>query len=179
MATPPTFTAGAILTAAQMNQAGLWLIKTQTIGSGVTTVTVADAFSADFNNYLITVNDTTISTGDRIKMTINGSAGSTYRHGGYRFQYSANALNGEGGNDQPNWAVALPGAAGKVSGEIFIQNPFNAVPTTFSSHFSGLTFAFHQIGIDTNTASSTAFTFDPDNATTLTGGTIAVYGYRK
>jgi hypothetical protein len=175
----PDFSPGEVLTAAAMDSVGLWLVKTQTIGTGVLTVTVTGAFSADWNNYLITVSDTTISTGDRIKMTINGSAGSTYRHGGYRFQYSANALNGEGGNDQPNWSVALPGAAGKISGQIFIQNPFNAVPTVFNSHFAGLTFAFHQMGVDTNTASSTAFTLDPDGATTLTGGTIRVYGYRN
>jgi hypothetical protein len=53
MATPPDFTTGAVLTAAQMNAVGLWLVKTQTVGSAVPDVTVTDAFSADYDNYKI------------------------------------------------------------------------------------------------------------------------------
>ena len=53
MATPPTFSSGAVLTAAQMNSVGMWLVKTQTVGTAVSSVTVTGAFSADYDNYLI------------------------------------------------------------------------------------------------------------------------------
>jgi hypothetical protein len=40
MATPPDFSSGAVLTAAQMNSVGLWLVKTQTVGTTVSSVAV-------------------------------------------------------------------------------------------------------------------------------------------
>jgi hypothetical protein len=40
MATPPDFSSGAVLTAAQMNSVGLWLVKTQTVGTAVSSVAV-------------------------------------------------------------------------------------------------------------------------------------------
>ena len=56
MATPPVFSAGAVLTAAQMNAVGLWEIKTQTIGTGVASFEVTGAFSSDYDNYKIVIN---------------------------------------------------------------------------------------------------------------------------
>ena len=40
---------------------GLVFIKSQTIGSGVSSVTVNDAFSATFDNYIIAVNTSSSS----------------------------------------------------------------------------------------------------------------------
>ena len=61
--TLPTFTAGEILTSSVMNDVstlgnyqGLFHVKTQTIGSGVSSVTVSSAFSSDFDDYLVAVN---------------------------------------------------------------------------------------------------------------------------
>jgi hypothetical protein len=179
MATPPDFTTGAVLTAAQMNGVGLWLVKTQVIGSGVATVVVTDAFSADYDNYRIILSDTSMSAGDRIKMTLNGSTGSTYRFGGWRSSYGAAVIDSEQGNNQANWTVALPGTSGRISGTIDIFSPQKAQPTSFSSAFGGPTFAMQMSGFDTNAAASVTFTLDPDGATTFTGGTIRVYGYRN
>ena len=65
----PTYTAGEILTSADMNDVstlgnyqGLFHIKTQTIGTAVSSVTVTGAFSSDFDNYLITVTGGTFNT---------------------------------------------------------------------------------------------------------------------
>jgi len=54
MATPPVFSAGAVLTAAQMNAVGLWLVKTDTITSGATKE-ITDAFTSDFVNYRVVI----------------------------------------------------------------------------------------------------------------------------
>ncbi len=48
--TYPSFSAGDILTAADMNAVGLWLVKTQTVGTAVASVTVTDAFSSTYDN---------------------------------------------------------------------------------------------------------------------------------
>ena len=51
--TYPTFTNGQVLPASDLNAIGLWLVKSQTVGTGVSSVTVSNAFSADFDNYRI------------------------------------------------------------------------------------------------------------------------------
>ena len=51
--TYPSFTSGEVLTAADMNAVGLWLVKTQTVGTAVASVTVTDAFSSTYDNYRI------------------------------------------------------------------------------------------------------------------------------
>ena len=56
------YSPGDVLTAADLNESsGLVLVKTQTVGSGVSSVTVTGAFSATFDNYLITDNGGTQS----------------------------------------------------------------------------------------------------------------------
>jgi hypothetical protein len=67
MATPPVFSAGAVLTAAQMNAIGLWLVKTDTITSGASKV-ITDCFNTDFRNYQIVISDTTLASLDTVQM---------------------------------------------------------------------------------------------------------------
>ena len=49
----PSFSAGEVLRAQDMNAVGRWLVKTVTVGSAVTTVPVTDAFSTEYDNYEI------------------------------------------------------------------------------------------------------------------------------
>ena len=71
-----TFTPGQILTASQMTtlqeNSGLSYIKSQTIGSAVSSVTVTSAFSADFDNYKILVNDFTPTAATQFVLTLGG-----------------------------------------------------------------------------------------------------------
>ena len=60
--TYPTFNSGDVLTAAEMNAVGLWLVKTQTIGTAVSSVTVTGAFSTDYDAYQIVVTGGTFNT---------------------------------------------------------------------------------------------------------------------
>ena len=64
MPTPPDFTAYTSLAAASLNKVGLWLVKTQAVGSGVSSVTVSSCFSADYDNYLVTVDNVDCSATD-------------------------------------------------------------------------------------------------------------------
>lgn len=56
MATPPVFTAGQVLTAAQMNAVGLWLIGTTTWSSAAGTQSFDGRFTSDFQNYKVILN---------------------------------------------------------------------------------------------------------------------------
>ena len=64
MATPPTFSAGAVLTAAQMNKIGLWTTVPTSVAngtisgnavtfSGVSSVSLNGVFTSDFDAYRI------------------------------------------------------------------------------------------------------------------------------
>jgi len=52
MATPPVFSAGAVLTAAQMNDVGMWLVTTQTF-TATSDLNIDNCFTSDFENYRI------------------------------------------------------------------------------------------------------------------------------
>ena len=58
----PDFAPGDVLTAADMDAVGLWLVKTQTVGTGVSSVTVTGAFSSTYDNYFVTYTGGTGST---------------------------------------------------------------------------------------------------------------------
>jgi hypothetical protein len=69
MATPPDFTAGQILTAAQMNAVGMWLISDTTITTQ-SSVSFDGVFTADYRNYLLilryqTTNDVSLEYQNR------------------------------------------------------------------------------------------------------------------
>lgn len=52
MATPPDFTAGAVLTAAQMDKIGMFLVGTMTFSSS-TSQSLDDVFTSDYRRYLV------------------------------------------------------------------------------------------------------------------------------
>ena len=150
-----------------------------TVGSAVATVTVTNAFTDDFLNYRIIYNNFTVSTANtRIKMTISGSTGSTYNYTGTRQDFGSGgaAVNPENGTSQGSWSLGLPStSASNLTMDIF--GPQTATRTLYWAVCVGPTFIQQGQGYDSNAASSASFTFDPDGAVTLTGGTIQIYGY--
>jgi hypothetical protein len=181
MATPPVFTAGQVLEAdAHMNKIGLWLVKTQTIGTTVSSVTVSDVFSADYENYLVTMTGGVGSTASSVKMTL-GATTTTYYQGALRLLYDSTSVR----DDVNNGTAWAPGSmsANNLDAFVIVRSPFLAKRTvmTFENTLSlaannGFTVAGG--GFLNNDTSYTAFTFTPSSGT-MTGGTIRVYGYRN
>jgi hypothetical protein len=68
MATPPDFIAGQILTAAQMNQIGLWKIASGSLSLTTSATNVTGVFSGDFTNYRVLFDITARSGTNRIEM---------------------------------------------------------------------------------------------------------------
>ncbi len=157
----------------------LTFIKSETIGSGVSSVTVSSAFSATYENYLVTIqiNSASDSTSNSIQLgstatgyygnaTIMGPAAATVT--GVAYSNATNIFSGycnltNGGTSilnilQPNLAKRTSVLAEGIS--------FSTTGSTnmVSKHFE-----------DSNTQ-HTAFTLTP-NTGTFTGGTIRVYGY--
>jgi hypothetical protein len=161
-----------------VNTSGLQLIKTQTIGSAVASVTVTDAFSATYDNYKIVINGGAASATNVMRMTL-GSTATGYYYGGKVRVYSGSDLNIEGSN-AAFWYTA-EGATGGLSGDIELRNPFLADETTFSTTITPPRTDAYWLaggGYLANTTSYTAFTLTASNGT-WTGGTIRVYGYRN
>lgn len=157
---------------------GLRFIKKQTIGTGVASVSVSDAFSATYNNYKILVSGGTSSTTTTMLWYLNGITTGNYTTMAYS-PFNAATVSGIA---QPNasyfnWAGWATGST--VYMDFECQNPFTAKAKLGTSRFieastTGNAGAAHYY--NASTTSATGFTIYPA-AGTLTGGTIYVYGY--
>jgi hypothetical protein len=153
---------------------GLTLVKTQTIGSGVSSVAVTDAFSATYDNYKIVISGGVGSTEAELNMILTGST-SGYYWGEIHTNYSStSAVNG--GSNTTKWDYCGAASTNVLAMNMELQNPFLAKYTNFQASIQragiqGFCSGYHAVA-----TSYTGFTIAPF-AGTLTGGTIRVYGY--
>lgn len=201
MATPPDFTAGGILTAAQMNAVGLWRVTNctvtsvggtaatasngvVTIGNGNTSITVNNAFSADYTNYRLIFDniDTTLTAGS-LSISLGSSTGSTYSVGGIYGAFGTATANGYGPAASTKWTDVLPVSDTNGAGVIDVLQPQKTLPSYISMQGtrSGSTGSSWYIfnGIDTAAIASTSFVTTLSSAGSFVTGTIRVYGYRN
>jgi hypothetical protein len=174
----PVFASGDVLNASDMNGVGLWLVKSQTIGTGVSSVVVTGAFSADYDNYLITVSGGVASANGGMSLQLSNSTGSTYSTAGTYGNYGINSGVGYNPAAAVRWTDCLVGGITTYSGSVFLSSPFASRATTGWTDATSQASFYKFSLIDTSTNSSTGFTFTPLSGT-LTGGTIRVYGYRN
>jgi hypothetical protein len=185
--TLPTFSAGEILTSDVMNDVsllgnyqGLFHIKTQTVGSGVSSVTVTGAFSSDFDNYLILMSGGTGSTAASIGIEIGGSTTGYYGFMAYG-DSSASAIFGAGRNNTTllNWVGGCVSAGQAVHANVQVMNPFKAAYTKFANGVYQNSGAYGTMQGEHRVATSyTSFKLVPESGT-ITGGSVRVYGYRN
>lgn len=177
MGTPPDFSVGQVLTSAHMDAVGLWLVKTQTIGTTVSSVTVSDAFSADYENYKITISGGAASSGGLLSLQLGATTTGYYAgYSGVTFSTGAASLNAD--NNAANWTRAGASFTSTPHMNVDLLNPQTAELTFINGSiitaFVGQTFA----GYLNDTTAYTAFTIAISSGT-MTGGTIRVYGYRN
>lgn len=176
----PVFTTGEVLTAANMNQVGLWLIKTQTVGSGVGSVTVPNAFSQNFQNYRVVWTGGTASATSDIGVRIGSAAANYY---GFLIYGSYSSATVSGLNDSAQTMFRYVGGADAFYSSVTfdVYRPYEAAVTTIAAqnNLGGSNLGTYQ-GRLADTNSYTSFTLLHTLGTsTLTGGTIRVYGYRN
>jgi hypothetical protein len=183
-----TYTAGEVLTASSLNanltfaasSGALQLVKTQTIGSAVATVEVTGAFSATYENYLITVSGGAGSANAQLRMIL-GATVAGYYISFYNATFDGSATSNVAVNNGAIWSgIGYAGANG-LNIAATLQSPQLAKLTYISAPFvnssgAGGAGSGQSNGYLNNSTQYTAFTISPSSGT-LTGGTIRVYGY--
>ena len=177
MTTPPDFSSGAVLTAAQMNSVGLWLVKTQVVGTGVSSVTVSSAFSTDYDSYKIIYSGGLPSTSNHLGLRLGSTT--TLYYGGLVYNASASATPaGALDTNASSFSYAAGGNVNYMLLNCDLHNPFLTKYTMINaSNLSFENYGMYNAALRDNT-SYTAFTLIP-SAGTITGGTIRIYGYRN
>jgi len=178
-----TFTSGEVLTAADTNtylaNSGLVYITQATIGSGVSSVTVSNAFSSTYDSYKVIVNGGVGSAAQAINLRLGASATGYYSVTPV-FPYAGGAVTNNNVNNGVSWTFA--GVSTTVDNNMIfdIIQPFATKVTSVTGSYinpSAGAIAGSFMGFHDNASSFSAFTLIVTG--TMTGGTITVYGYRK
>ena len=168
------YSSGDVLTAADLNQSsGLVLVKSQTIGSGVSSVTVTDAFSSTFTNYRVLMANMDGSTIASVTLQL-GSTTVNYYGVVQSWSYTTGVTQTLVNNGGP-MSVANAHTANDSYAAIELMNPNGSGRTGIAAHSGGLRGVL-MVGEDTLGGSHTSFTLAMSSGT-MTGGTIRVYGY--
>lgn len=142
MATPPVFTPYSVLTAAQMNAAGLWLIQTKSVTTA-TEITFDNCFTSDYLNYLVVMSVSAATSTNVISWQERAggvNAASSYSYAGAAYYLSAGSAfqNILGGQNITAGAVgSFDGASGSQGHCVFeIHSPNTSAYTSTTGRFS-------------------------------------------
>ena len=182
-----TFTAGSVLTASDTNtylaNAGLVYVTSVSVGSGVSSVNVPNAFSATYDSYKIIWTGGTLSSIALIGIYMGTSAAASGYYGSKVYCSVTGSVSGSGDNNTGLWNHANAGGSSAADTVFELHNPYASTETLITSNYwewnGGSSLFGTFTGILNNTTSYTSVTLDPQGAVTMTGGTITVYGYRK
>jgi hypothetical protein len=175
----PVFALGDKWEPTDANAVGLWLVKTQTVGTGVASTVVSGAFSSDYENYLITYTGGNMSVSTALKLQMGSTTNGYYG----AFVYGTNTgTTVASANDNNTSSFTYAGGnsdtvSTHMSVEVLAPNLAHqtlliAKTVHYSTNFGTYT------GVLANTTAYTGFTLIPFSGT-MTGGTIRVYGYRN
>jgi hypothetical protein len=175
----PTFTTGEVLTAADMNAVGLWLVKTQTIGTTVASVTVSDVFTTTYNEYLIRYSVVSQSANATVGYSHNVTSGSNYFAVGQEMEWGNATVTGIGPAGATSSRVGrYVSGLGRVIGQIKISMPASATRKFGEAWCAAAGYGYHGQIQMASSAIDTGFTLAPSTGT-WSGGSIFIYGYRE
>jgi hypothetical protein len=159
--------------------AGLVFISRTTIGSAVSSVTLSNIFSADYDNYRILISGGSGSTNAFLQFSFSGAATAAYN---YQIMYGAwnttASASGASGSEAlfPYMGTCTPTS---LQGCVDIQSPYLTEQTFLGSfyarpgHIGAVT-----ANVLNDTSSYTGVTVSPASGT-FSDGNIDVYGYVK
>ena len=160
---------------------GLVLIKTQTVGTAVSSVPVSDVFSASYDNYKIIYQNGVSSANGELTLVFGSTNTGYYNTVLYgAWSNSPTPLAAGAANAS---TLAFAGCADPDGAflDLDVRNPYLARRTTIAGPFVGMDsdrVGAYTAGYVANTTSYTSFTIGTSTGT-ITGGTIRVYGYRN
>ena len=158
---------------------GLRLVKKQTIGSAVSSVTVTSCFSATYDVYKVIVAGGVSSGTSGFQLQLSGITTGYFSNMNYRtFANTSNSVANSGSQSAWIWQGGTSTTAQQMNSDIF--NPFLTKAKSINSNF--YKFDAGDVGVsmgyNNSTTSATGFVLSAsDGGATLTGGTIYVYGY--
>ena len=181
-----TFTS-EVLTSADTNtylaNSGLVYVKSQTIGTGVSSVTVSDAFSATYDSYQIVIEGTTNATAGAamlFRCVTSGGADNASNWRGNTFYIQSGVAGGLTNDNYSSNASGQCGGFSTSAGSLafLVQSPFASTRTQLAFTMADNNYWRTSASVLDNATSYTGFKLLA-NAGTFTGGTITVYGFRK
>ena len=155
---------------------GLTLVKSQTIGSSVSSVVVTDAFSADYDDYKIIVSGGESATAATFSLQLGSSTASySFVRRNINFSTTAEVLF-SGSN------TTVFGSIGSIGPNLMhlgieLLAPFLSRNTTVVGSSASLANGGTYAGIHAVADSYTGFTLSSTQP--VTGGTINIYGFKK
>jgi len=155
---------------------GLRLIKKQTVGAGVTSVTVTGAFSATYDNYRIVIGGVDCSGIANVRMQLGSTSNEHYGSLFYDAYDGSDTAYTRSAN-AANFTVSLGGTSDDTSVSMDVNSPFLAKRTTVHGTYDSFKYSGWFGGAVNTTTSYTAFNILLTGGSTMTGGTISVYGY--
>lgn len=180
-----TFTDSTTLPASDintyLNNGGLVYVSSTTIGSGVTSVTVSNAFSATYDSYRVTIVGAAFSTSNNAVAVRLGSSTTRadYYWGGFNVTLSSGVLASESANGTAEGLRIGYTSTNATSFSFDIHGPYLTIRTNYNATgFGEGNYVGNHSGYDNTATSYTDLVFRPGSGI-VTGGTITVYGYRK
>jgi hypothetical protein len=157
---------------------GLTLLKKQTIGTAVNSVTVTDAFSSSYENYKIIISGGTCFSANQV---INFRLGSTTSNYAYSLIFSEynNSVGSLGSSSATSFVFAGSGTTDRLFMDLDVNSPFLAKNTQLRATWSSPSENGQCSGRLADSSSYSSFTILTAGANTMTGGNIYVYGYRS
>jgi hypothetical protein len=192
--TAPTAAAGTnttqIATTAFANTAGGLVLIANSTFTSVASVTISNVFSALYDNYHISFNIFSSSTGatySSFQLCVSGTPTTSGYYSKSMWYDIANAatfayVNSDGRGDGMSLGPIGFSSAGEGSYDVDVHYPFVSRNTRMSGHGSGLYAGAYYCGVTTAGLQTGTTSFDGikllPTASTITG-TMAIYGYKK
>jgi hypothetical protein len=179
----PSFSAGEVLTAADMNAVGLWKVASTTFNASPG-VEMQNCFTSDYRNYLVQVSYYGSAATNTFIQYMTGTntkdTAATYNRYGFYFLGSVINLTATG---QTSEFVTNHGTSSSTfsTATMTIFSPAISGVHTNSSNQAWASDSALNVFLNSNKAATTAYTglyFAPATATTITG-TITIYGMRN
>lgn len=157
----------------------LTFIKKQTVGTSVTSVEITDAFSATYDNYLITYTGGSASSNSNDLQIRFGAATTGYKYVGIYQQFTASTVNSYATTSAS--AIGVGGMSGNgACSFIYVMSPYLSARTTTIAHTStnhnDMYYQDYRGCLDNDTSYTS---FKIISTIAFTGGEIRVYGYQN
>jgi hypothetical protein len=164
--------------AAWQNMDGLTLVAKGNIGTGVSSITMTNAFSSAYANYKIFISGGVGSTSEIYLRLALDSIATGYFSSLVFAGYASGTVGAIGGNNLANFPYVGFANANSIFANITLTSAGITEQTQMFSSFFDNTNAGSHSGICASVNAHTNLTLST-NTGSLTGGTIYVYGYRS